>query len=88
MPSDQPDALTKGQYQWRDTDVQKRDMRRQPCLLGGTFIHLSIRQMCVGPGAGSAAVTQTNKVAALLEVTLSWELETTYVLLITAAFIC
>lgn len=43
--------------------------------------------MCVGPGAGSAAVTQTDKVAALLEVTLLWELETTCVLLTTAAFI-
>lgn len=50
-------------------------MRKQPCFLGGTFIHLSILQMCVGPGAGSAAVTQTDKVAALLEVTLLWELE-------------
>lgn len=65
-----------------------RAMHRQPCLLGGTFIHLSILQMCIGPGAGSAAVTQTNKVAALLEVTLSWDLETTHVLLITAALIC
>lgn len=43
--------------------------------------------MRVGPGAGSAAVTQTDKVAARLEVTLSWELETTCVRLITAAFI-
>lgn len=51
------------------------------------FIHLFVCQMCVGPGAGSAAVTQTDKVAALLEVTLLWELETTCVLLTTAAFI-
>lgn len=39
--------------------------------------------MCVGPGSGGAAVTRTDKVAALLEVTLSWELDTTCVLLIT-----
>lgn len=62
-------------------------MRRQPGFLGGTFIHLATLQMYVGPGAGSAAVTQTDKVAAPLEVTLSWELETACVLLITAAFI-
>ena len=43
--------------------------------------------MCVGPGAENAAVTQTDKVAALPEVTFSWELETTCALLITAAFI-
>lgn len=38
---------------------------------GLSFIHfLSIPQMCVGSGAGSAAFIQTDKVAALLEVTL------------------
>ena len=81
--SDQPDALTEGR---RRPEV--RAVHRQPCLLGGTFIHSPILQMCVGPGAGSAALTQTNNVAALLEVTHSWDLETTHVLLITAALIC
>ena len=81
--SDQPDAVTEGR---RRPEV--RAVHRQPCLLGGTFIHSPILQMCVGPGAGSAALTQTNKVAALLEVTHSWDLETTHVLLITAALIC
>lgn len=62
-------------------------MRKRPCFLGGTFIHLFLRPMCIGPGAGSAAVTQTDKVAAVVEVTLSLELETTCILLITALFI-
>lgn len=86
--SDPHGALPKGWPQWSDTDVQKRVMRRQPCFLGGTFIHFSVRPMCVGPGAGIAGVAQTDKVAGVLEVTLSRELETTCVLLITAAFLC
>lgn len=42
--------------------------------------------MCVGPDAGNTAVTQTDKVAALLGVTLF--VGTKRILLITAAFIC
>lgn len=66
--------------------VQKKSLA-QAALLSGRDFHSFIRQMCFGPGAGSAAVAQTDKVAALLEVTLSWELEATFALLITAAFI-
>lgn len=67
--SDQPDIHHRGQCQVARHRPEIRAMRAA-CLLGGTFIHLSILQMCIGPGAGSAAVTQTNKVTALLEVTL------------------
>lgn len=81
MPSDALGGLTKGQEQWRDRCVQQGALRRQPCSLGATFIHFSVRR------AGSAAVPQTDKVAALPEVTLSWEVETTCALLITAASI-
>ena len=80
-------VLPRGSNSGATYNVQKRALRRQLCFLGRMFIHLFVCQMCVGPGAGSAAVTQTDKVAALLEVTLLWELETTCVLLTTAAFI-
>lgn len=59
-------------------------------LLSGWDVHsfIYIRTMFVGPGAGGAVVIRTDKVAALLEVTLSWELEITCVLLTPPAFIC
>ena len=79
--------LLRGSISGETQTCKKRAMRRQPCLLGGTFIHLSTRQMCLWPGAGSAAVIQTNKVAALREVTLSWELEATYILTLFAEYL-